>query len=521
MERDAVMIVGAGPTGLTLACALRNAGVPARVVDAADGPAVTSRALGLQPRGVEVLDRLGALADLPERSLRVNQVIVSVSGRELTRLRVGERTRLGGRPGLLMSQAAIEGALRRRLADLGGEVEWSRPVTGVQPEADGVVVRLGDGEAVRVGWLVGCDGAHSSVRKAAGIGFAGVPLAERFLIADVRADLALPRDAVSVWLRGHDMLAAFPLPGEQWRIMTPAPPGDAGDLDPAAVLARVRTRVFEETGGTVHDAVWTSSFRIQRRLADTYRRGRVLLAGDAAHIHSPLGGQGMNTGIGDAENLAWKLALVVAGRADERLVDTYEAERRPVAADVLSATSGATNVMFGDGTLSRLVRDHVVVPVMNRPFVQRRIAERSSQLLVSYRRGPLGRSQGWRRWWLSRPRPGDRVPDLPCRRADGTPSRLHAELRGRWAVLAPPSSAPSLLDVASTRLGRSVVELSAWPSDSVASGSGHRGDVLLVRPDGHLAWRGTAAASLERWLVGALGRPAPVRVALGAGRPPA
>jgi 4,5-epoxidase len=334
-----------------------------------------------------------------------------------------------------------------------------------------------------------------------GIAFPGVPLVERFLIADVRADLGRPRDAASVWLRGTEMLAAFPLPGQDlWRLMAPAPDGGPADLDPAAVLARMRARVAEEIGREVHAAQWTSSFRIHRRLAATYRRGRVLLAGDAAHIHSPIGGQGMNTGIGDAENLAWKLALVVTSRAGDGLLDSYQAERRRVAAGVLSATSRATNLLFSDGAFAQFLRDHLIVPLMDRPFVQRTIAERSSQLLVSYRGGPLARG----RWRLSGLRPGDRVRDLPCHLTDRTLTRLHAELGGRWAVLAPARCAP--MDVARAWLGDRVTELIA---DSR--------EVLLVRPDGHLAWRGTEAAGLARWLAAALDRPVPARAPARAG----
>jgi 4,5-epoxidase len=491
---ETVFVAGAGPTGLALACALRNAGVAARVVDAAPGPATTSRALGLQPRGVEVLDRLGALADLPQRSVHVNEAIVFVGGRELTRLRLGQQTRLGQYPTLLISQAEIEAALRHRLAELGGEVEWGRAVTAVDQDPDGVVVRFADGSAVRSAWLVGADGAHSAVRKAAGIGFPGVPIVERFFLADVHADLDRPRDATSVWLRGSDMLAAFPLPGggdDLWRLMTPAPVGtaaaDGAAVDEAAVLARVRERVAAEIGGRVHGAEWTSSFQIHRRLADRYRDGRILLAGDAAHIHSPFGGQGLNTGIGDAENLAWKLALVVTGRAGSGLLDTYEAERRPVAADVLGATSRATNLLFGDGALVRFVRDHFAVPLMDRPIVQRMIAERASQLRISDRNGPLAHG----RPRLSGPRPGDRVRGVPCR-------------RGQWMVMAPAGN--RYVDVVRARLGDRVAELHR---------DGH--DALLVRPDGHLAWRGTDPRGLERWLDAALDRPASARVPAAAG----
>ncbi len=497
MADASVLVIGAGPTGLTLAASMRRSGIEVRVLDAADGPATTSRALGLQPRGVEVLDRLGALGGLPERSLRIREVVIVVAGRELARLKVGQRTRLGGHPALMMGQTEVEGALRQRLAAEGGEVRWGARVAGIDSDAGGVTVRLAGGGSERTSWLVGCDGAHSAVRKAAGIGFPGVPLVERFLIADVRADLGLPRDSVTVWLHGADMLAAFPLPGvDLWRIMTPAG-SDVAEPGPAEVLAAVRERVAAETGCAVRSAEWTSTFRIHRRLAETYRRGRVLLAGDAAHVHSPLGGQGMNTGIGDAENLAWKLAMVLDGRACEGLLDTYEAERRPVAQEVLGATSGLTNLLFGDGTVARFLRDRLVVPVMDRPFVQRQIAERSSQLLVSYRGGPLGDGRRWRRGL----RAGDRVADVPCRRPDGSVTRLHAELGRSWAVLAPSGS--DLVPVARLWLGEVVHLVGDVP------------DTWLVRPDGHLGWRGTDAAGLRAWLRGASARPAPTPAGQG------
>jgi 4,5-epoxidase len=467
---SSVLIVGAGPTGLTLACGLLSHGVPVRLVDAAAGPAVTSRALGLQPRGQEVLDRLGALGDLPARSIAMRRVVVHVGGREIATLPVGMPTRRVPRPGLVVSQAEIEGELRRRFAELGGTVEWG--------------VRVTDLDAVGAEWIVGCDGAHSAVRKAAGIGFPGVPLVERFLLADVRAALPLPRDGVTVWLDGEAMVSAFPLPGEnRWRLMAPDPDPTI-ERDPGAVLAELRRLLARYAGLDVAaDPLWTSTFRFHRRLAETYRRGRVLLAGDAAHIHSPFGGQGLNTGIGDAENLAWKLALVVTGRAAPALLDTYEAERRPVAEEVLASTSGMTTTLLGGSRTARLVRDHVLVPLMNLPPVQRLIWEQASQLLVSYRRGPLGGRA------LRGLRPGDRVADVACRRADGSATRLHAELGGGWAVLGADRAAlDACAAVADERLG------------AVTRLTGGGSEVLLVRPDGHLAWRGSSPEALIRSL---------------------
>lgn len=467
---EPLLVVGAGTTGLTLACALLSSGVPVRVLDAAEGPATTSRALGLQPRGAEVLERVGALGDLPERSIGIRRVVVNLNGREAAVLRVGQPTRLVRRPGLLVSQAEIEAGLRSRLADLGGKVEWGTRVHGVRQDRDSVLLGSSGGE-VRAAWVVGCDGAHSAVRKAAGFDFPGVPITENFLLADVRADLPLAGDAAAVWLRGTETLGAFPLPGGVWRFMVQAG-AEVPDDVPAAVSA-----VLESLAGLPASAVaewlWTSVFRIHRRLATSYRRQGVLLAGDAAHIHSPFGGQGMNTGIGDAENLAWRLALVTTGRANGSLLDGYQAERRPVAADVLSTTSRLTGLVLGDTRWARALRDHVLLPLLNRDPVQRLIWEQASQLRISYADSRFGR----------RPRVGDRVAELAS--GNGV----------RWTLLAPDGAGGrSCAALATERLGP--VQVRPGPSG---------GSAWLVRPDAHLAWRGDPRPeSLRRYLDGML-----------------
>ncbi|AQT75615.1 FAD-dependent monooxygenase [Streptomyces sp. fd1-xmd] len=492
MRSPTVAVVGAGPTGLAAACGLRAAGVFVRVLDRAAGPAATSRALGLQPRGAEVLDRLGALGDLPERSVHIAHVVTHVDGRPLARLRVGQRTKLVTRPGLLMSQAEVEARLRDRLAGLGVDVEWGRELLDVRQESDRVVLSLGDGEE-QADWLLGCDGAHSRVRKAAGIGFPGVPVVERFLLADVTARLPIPADTVAVWLRGDTMLGAFPLPGQDvWRLMAPAPAGSADD--PVETLTELLRREAGMARSAVREILWTSTFRIHRRLASSYRHGRILLAGDAAHIHSPFGGQGMNTGLGDAENLAWKLALVAAGRSSDSLLDTYEAERRPIAREVLASTTAMTGMLLGRTAWARAMRDHVLVPLLDRPAVQRRLWEKSSQLTLTYRKGPLGTGGQLPR---SAPRPGDRVPDRACVRQDGTPARLYEELRTGWALLTPAAVPAALEAVAVRHLGVGGLTTLTTPE------SGQHG--LLVRPDAHLAWRGTSPTDLDRALARILG----------------
>ncbi|MFJ8960400.1 FAD-dependent monooxygenase [Lentzea sp. NPDC102401] len=420
-----VIIAGAGPTGLALACGLRKHGVEVRVVDAADGPATTSRALGVQPRGAEVLARLGALGDLPEKAIRMEA------------LRINGRKRLDLTPmrdagALIASQTWVEQRLRDRLAELGVAVEWGTPIASVPVRGDD--------------WLVGCDGAHSAVRKIAGISFDGEAVMENFLLRDLHADWDLDRSSVHVYLENGHLTAVFPLPGDDlWRVMSP----EGGRWTPGPI-------------GTVD---WESTFRIHRRLASAYRRGNVLLAGDAAHIHSPLGGQGMNTGLGDAENLAWKLALVVRGRAAASLLDTYEAERRPVAAKVLGSTTPATRISMGSGRATRLVRG-LLFPLLGLPPVQRGLIRFASQLGVRYS-GPVG---------------GPRVPAF---------ARV-----GRW-VLAGPATC---LEVARERLGDVVHHERA-------------GDTLLVRPDGHLAWRGPSSPErLSAWLNEVLGVPATPRL---------
>ncbi|MEV4834562.1 FAD-dependent monooxygenase [Nonomuraea sp. NPDC049486] len=493
-ESTDVLVVGAGPAGLALACGLLLHGVRVRVVDQAAGPATTSRANLLHARGVEVLDRLGALGDLPERSAQGLVLTTYIGGRPVMRIRFGDPILGTPRPALVLPQTEIEAALRRRFAELGGGVEWGTGLVDARQDGDGVTAVLGGGRTVRASWLAGCDGAHSTVRKLAGIGFPGAPLTDQWLLADGHAGFGLGREGGHGWAHPDGPLFVMPMPSpggtgdDLWRLMAYLPGATDEKLDEAEILEAFRRVVGERAGlagEQLKDLVWASMFRVHRRLATGYRQGRVLLAGDAAHIHSPMGGQGMVTGMGDAENLAWKLALVVHGRAGHRLLDTYQAERRPLAAEVLRSTSATARLQIGDSPLLRLLIRWVLVPLFNRPAVQRRGTMAASQLGVTYRRGPLaGRGSRLGR----RPRPGDRVADLACA---GT--RLHAELGGRWALLATGPGARLCEPQVSDSLGDRVVTLTpdGWRDD----------EVWLVRPDAHLAWRGRPGSDgLGRWL---------------------
>jgi 4,5-epoxidase len=498
-----VLVVGAGPTGLALACGLRGHGISVRVVDSATGPIGTSRALGVQPRGVEVLIRLGALGDLPERAIPVDEVQMYVDCRLVSTMPLERMGTASGRSPLLISQAEVEGELRRRLTELGGQVDWEHTLVDAEQDATGVTLTLHTKqghETVRADWLIGCDGAHSTVRKLAGISFPGTAVAECFLLADVLANWEIDRRVMTSWTDGGDMISVCPIPGaNRWRLMGPAPAGTTGELGEEEVEKLIKqqlTKCSAYCDEAIEKVEWLSSFRIHRRLADAYRNGRMMLAGDAAAIHHPFGGQGMNTGLGDAENLAWKLGLVVSGRANDHLLDSYQAERRPVAGGVVASTSMITRLVMADTPVIRQLRDRLVLPLMNHPRAQNFLWRNASQLGIHYRGGPLAAKP---ERFSSGPRPGERVPDIACRHADGTPTQLHEALNGRWALLAGPGNEDSVA-VAENRLGANNMVV-------LTPVNGQLIDLLLVRPDAHLAWRGRSApAKLSRWIADVLER---------------
>ncbi|MCO1658858.1 FAD-dependent monooxygenase [Pseudonocardia sp. S2-4] len=494
-----VLVVGAGPTGLAVACGLRLHGISVRVVDSAPGPATSSRANFVHARGSEVLDRLGALGDLPGQSLRAMKITTYLGDKPIMNLRFGDPGMRTAAPPMVISQAKVEAELRRRLAELDCTPEWNAGLVDATADDAGVTAELSDGQVVRAQWLVGCDGTGSATRKLAGVGFPGVKLSERFLLADLHLDWNLDRTGTTGWIHPTGMLGAMPMPdpdgrSDLWRLIAYDPGHDEKPSD-QEILDRFHDILPERTDDPdvrILDAVWLSLFSVHRRLADTYRQGRILLAGDAAHTHAPFGGQGMLTGLGDAENLAWKLALVVRGRAGEALMDTYQAERRPLAMEVLRGTSAVTRINVAQSRVGRFLRDRVIAQLFNQPWIQRWATYTTSQLWVSYRKGPLGSRFG------RKPRPGDRVDDLKCVRADGMQSRLHAELGGHWAMLLPKDGAEACAATVRHALGTYVVLL-RQVDDSFPD------EVLLVRPDAHIAWRGRDdAAALLRWLDSAL-----------------
>src|SRR5215216_3860194 len=407
------LIVGAGPTGLTLAVELARRGVPFRIIDREPERTRTSRAIGTQARTVEVFRLMGIPETALEPAARPRALRFAEGDRTLARIEFGNGLP-GASPRLIsMDESDTERVLERRLDQLGGRVEWSTQLLGFRVDGARVTATLqgpGGTSEIEARFLVGADGAHSTVRHEAGIGFAGAAYPERFLLADLDLDWDLPHDEGHIWIGDDGLVAAIPLPGERrYRVIVPLPPAYAAKEYPseAEIAAEAETLLRQRTGVSLRrigDPVWASAFRIQRRQADRYRRGPVFLAGDAAHVHSPVGGQGMNTGIQDAFNLGWKMALAARDQAAPGLLDTYQAERHPIARGVLRGTHLGTRLFLAQNPLMRAVREHVVPALVNIPAVRRRIMTAVSQLSIGYRGSSLSvdadnrdEARGWLR----------------------------------------------------------------------------------------------------------------------------
>jgi 3-(3-hydroxy-phenyl)propionate hydroxylase len=337
-----VLVAGAGPAGLMATIELTRRGVPVRCIDRAGGPSTLSKALGVWPRTRELLRRFGGDEALASRSLPQTQMRYYSSGKVIANLRYRTATRP-----LICPQPGVEEVLREVLTGLGGSPEWRTELLDLDQCDDRVRVRVrypdGAERIEEFAYLVGADGASSTVRAQLGIGFDGDTYELRFVVADALADTALDPTMTHYFCSARGILVACGLPSGRWRVFTSAPPDftqQGADLDAVQRLVDERG-----PGGIVlRDPDWLSVFSVHARQAERTRVGHVFLVGDAAHIHSPAGGQGLNTGVTDAHNLAWKMAFVWHGRADPDLLDTYAAERGQVARAVVRQADVQTRI---------------------------------------------------------------------------------------------------------------------------------------------------------------------------------
>ncbi|MFJ1649549.1 FAD-dependent monooxygenase [Streptomyces sp. NPDC088258] len=491
-----VLIAGAGPTGSTLAADLLRRGLRVRVVDKAPHAFAGSRAKGIQPRTQEILEDLGVL---PEA--RAEGGPYPLAGLHLGPVTAPWRMRRRNKPSpdvpypniLLLPQHRTDAILHRLLERLGLRIEYGVALEGFEQDADGVTATLSSGERVRGSYLVGADGGASAVRVATGLGFAGeTDDSDKTLIIDCAID-GLSRDRWHMWPRAS--AGACPLPhSDQFQVMIRLKPDDTPNLDHAVLADRFHTL----TGLKLRDITWTSVFRPNVRLVEHYRQGRVFLAGDAAHVHTPAGAQGLNTGVQDAYNLGWKLGQVIAGAPDS-LLDSYEAERLPIAAGVLGRSS----------ELYQSLTEHRVAGLKR--------GDEERQLGLTYHGGPLAPVDVPATRTLH---VGDRAPDAPCTAAGGT-RRLFDICQGpHFTLLAfGPDAIEALPDLAWPAAG---AELRRHAVHGGHGGHGidhgritddtglltgvygvDRDTLILIRPDGYIGgiittdWTAAFAAATE------------------------
>jgi 2-polyprenyl-6-methoxyphenol hydroxylase-like FAD-dependent oxidoreductase len=388
MAQTTVLVVGAGPVGLCLTALLLRAGVSVCVVEEREQASDKSKALGVQMRSLELFEDLDLITDALVLGRKLHTMNVFVNGEAAAKIPVGETE--APHPYLLvLPQFETEGLLERAVATHGGRVERGVALIGLDQDDGGVraTVRGLDGaeSVITADWVVGADGSHSTVRGLVGIPYEGKDLGRRFGFGDVDAHPDLADDQAHMFLAsdGFVIWLPFPEPG-LWRVIASLEGEEATQEVTSELLQTISAR---RTGANtpIGEAVWTTRFDVRQRRAARYREGRVFLAGDAAHCHSPIGGQGMNTGLQDAWNLAWKLAMVAKGQAGARLLDSYEAERMPVAKRLLDRTERETYGVTFTSPLAVGVRNMIAPLALSFEAVRRRAAAETGELDIHYR----------------------------------------------------------------------------------------------------------------------------------------
>jgi len=470
MEKD-VLIAGAGPVGLVMAIELARYGVGVRIIDKAVQRTDKSKALVVWSRSLEMLARAGCSAGLVDAGYKVSSINILANGKSIAHFT------LDGLPTpysycLMVPQSDTERVLDEFLNSLGIKVERTVELTKFTASDDKVAstLRHADGaeEIVETSWLIGCDGAHSTIRHQLGMEFHGETSQIDWILADIHLENKPRAPEINVVWHTDGLLATFPIAEDRYRVIA-----DVGvvpeNSNPSAepTLEEVQAILDRRFPGGVRatNPIWLSSFRVNERKVTDYRAGRVFLAGDAAHVHSPAGGQGMNTGMQDACNLAWKLALVVKGIGAESLLDSYSAERSPIADEVLKVTGRATSMATLTGKVKQSLRNHAAALVLGVPLLRKFAADAVSEISIGYPQSPLNAPGGHRD-----PSPGARAPiraSEPPVGAGNTPL---------FALCAEPDGMPSNF------LGRYANLLEPTLREPY-----HRGGMWLVRPDGYTA----------------------------------
>jgi 2-polyprenyl-6-methoxyphenol hydroxylase-like FAD-dependent oxidoreductase len=457
-----ILIVGAGPVGLFLANECARRGLRSRIIETRTSQSIYSKALAIFPRTMEIFDMAGVVAPFLEKANRVTQVSITTHGRMLARMQFAPDETpysfVAMVPQDLTEKLLVE-ELRRRC----GEVEYDTTFISADEEDDGVYVTFahkGEPAECKASFVVGCDGAGSKVRQTLNLPLEGGDYAEAYLLADIETNETLPANEMQICPSELGPLAIFPMSNTRRRVVgtIEQPEGDAPSLSLVREILAKRAPIGIEARA-LH---WSSYFRIHHRCASKLRVGRVFIAGDAAHIHSPFGGQGMNIGLQDAWNLIWKLDLVLRGHGNEELLNSYAAERLPVIKNVIETTDHMTKILGTPNKFAQGFRD-ILIPMVSRlaPF-EHAFVQRLSELGIAYEGSPIVEG------------PGKRYLDDSIRGGPGIKSRF---------LLVLPTDADSAIAEAAG-------QLCASRSDVVELRRSAQSGITLVRPDGYIAYAG-------------------------------
>jgi len=504
-----VLISGAGPTGITAALELRRFGIRVRIIEAQDGPSKTSRAIGVQARTLEELELRGLAREFVRLGNPARGGSIYGDGRRLVRI---DFSQMESRYNflLLLSEADTERILREALAREGTMVEFGTKMVAFAQDNDKVTATLEDKdgrlEEVTANYLISAEGAHSMIREGLHLDFKGETLDEHFVLGDLHVDGDLPISDVHIFSSEHGFMGLFPLGGSHFRLIASDPSGNAsketGQTLAGPSLEQLQA-IYDQRShipARLRQLGWSSWFHINSRMVENLKAGRIFLGGDAAHIHSPAGAQGMNTGIQDMMNLGWKLALVLKGHASEELLDSYQEDRLPVMRSILKRTEGVTELMETGNPIVRGIFNRLAPWVGSFEFVEENAVARISQLALNYRDSsvsgdhPAGGSL----------RAGDRIPELlVCAAID---HRKYEEGR-LFSLLSPtrftlllvnfPDCSPEETELikALEPWRQLIVNVQIEPSKGFQRKRfgdyfGTRSSVVLIRPDAYAGFRG-------------------------------
>ncbi len=444
-----VLIVGAGPTGLMMACQLAINKIPFRIIDKTEDHTTQSRALVIQARSVEILDQMG----IAEKAIQQGKIAKAIgaffNGKKVLRVTVNDigkgLTRFSYF--LMLEQSHTESILVDFLKEHGYEVERRTQLKTITQDFNEVTSVLvpGDGkeERVKTKYVVGADGAHSIVREQLNIPFEGKTYQESLFVLDCRAEVDIPHDEMYLTFGETALGGFFPLTNGRWRILGNIPMELEGkeEIKFEDIEKNFAKRIHMNV--KLYDPQWISAYHSHHRYASTFRKERCFLTGDAAHIHSPVGAQGMNTGLQDAYNLAWKLTLVLKGKAKDSLLDTYTEERISIARDLVRSTDRVFNLVTSTNISLKTFRLYIIPIVLKLvapffqklKFIQRFAFKRVSEIGISYRKSSLSKNASLGKFPDYAPKPGDRLPFIQFKDANGNETNIHERIKGKFFCL--------------------------------------------------------------------------------------